>query len=120
MCVISGIAFSAIVGGSLVTIDIMLSKSSDFEGGHFQTLETDGNLKRYEFNQGDALIFITHKKHCVSQINGGVRRVLVLEFWEGEEKQCAHRCMERFNDQCQYSTMDSKLSLLTSNMSEDL
>ncbi len=30
--------------GSLITIDLMLSDTSEFEGGQFQTLETDGQL----------------------------------------------------------------------------
>ena len=108
------------IGGSLITIDIMLSKKGDFEGGDFCTLEADGTLKKNAFDQGDALIFISHKKHCVSQITRGRRQVLVLEFWEGQEKNCAHRCVERFNDQCKYSLLDSKFSSVISNISEDL
>ena len=107
-------------GGSLITIDIMLSKSCDFEGGGFHTLEADGELRRNTFNRGDALIFISHKQHCVLPIVRGRRQVLVLEFWEGEEKACAHRCEQRFNDQCQYSLLESKLSSIVSNLSEDL
>ena len=98
----------------------MLSDNSEFEGGGFYTLETNGELKKRSFEQGDALIFMSHKKHCVSQITRGRRQVLVLEFWEGEEKSCAHRCVERFNDHCQYSILDSKLSSVMSNISEDL
>ena len=33
---------------SLLTCDIMLSEDGSFEGGHLQTLETDGKLKKHE------------------------------------------------------------------------
>lgn len=80
---------------SLLTMDIMLSNECDFEGGQFQTEEADGTLKQYKFEKGDALIFVSHKPHCVSQVQSGRRNVLVLEFWYGPERQCPHRC-EKF------------------------
>lgn len=52
--------------GSLITIDLMLSSTSDFEGGRFQTLEADGHSQEHTFERGDALIFLSHKYHCVS------------------------------------------------------
>lgn len=86
---------------SLVTIDVMLSEPGvDFEGGEFQTLEAAAEgggaptLKRdYEFRQGDATVFVAHKYHCVAPVVSGCRRVLVLEFWRGEARQCPHRCL---------------------------
>jgi hypothetical protein len=39
--------------GSLVTIDVMLSDSRDFEGGEFRTLECDGTMRRYPFEKGE-------------------------------------------------------------------
>ena len=59
--------------GSLVTIDVMLSDPQrDFEGGMFATLEPDGRLERQdEFRQGDALVFVSHKFHCVAPVTGG-------------------------------------------------
>ena len=53
--------------GSTVTIDIMLSNpGSDYQGGNFQTLELDGELRQYQFEEGDALVFVSHKYHwCV-------------------------------------------------------
>ena len=39
--------------GSLVTIDVMLSDSRDFEGGEFRTLECDGTMRRYPFEEGE-------------------------------------------------------------------
>lgn len=80
---------------SLLTMDIMLSDNESFEGGNFQTYEADGRLKQHIFEQGDALVFVSHKYHCVSQVTAGRRNVMVLEFWYGAERQCPHRC-ERF------------------------
>ena len=68
-------------GGSLITIDIMLGASEEFEGGQFRTLECDGTMKTIEFDQGDALVFMSHKMHCVEVIKRGRRKVLVMEFW---------------------------------------
>jgi hypothetical protein len=50
--------------GSLVTIDAMLSSTDDFEGGAFQTLEPDGELKKHTFEIGDVMVFQSHKYHC--------------------------------------------------------
>ncbi len=80
---------------SLLTMDIMLSEDGSFEGGDLQTEEVDGTLKKHKFKQGDALIFVSHKYHCVDRVRSGRRNVMVLEFWYGPERQCPHRC-ERF------------------------
>ena len=37
--------------GSLVTLDLMLSPTSEFKGGAFATLEADGQLQRHEFER---------------------------------------------------------------------
>lgn len=85
----------------------MLSNDGLFEGGHLQTLEADGTLKKHEFKQGDALIFVSHKYHNVSRVVSGSRNVMVLEFWQGAERQCSHRC-ERFGRQiCDKDPQDS-------------
>lgn len=83
---------------SLLTMDIMLSEEGAFEGGDLQTEEADGTLKKYEFKQGDALVFVSHKPHCVGRVRAGKRNVMVLEFWYGAERQCPHRC-ERFGQE---------------------
>jgi len=85
---------------SLLTMDIMLSEDDAFEGGHLQTLESDGQLKKHDFKQGDALIFVSHKYHCVSRIRSGKRNVMVLEFWYGAERTCPHRCEHFGSDIC--------------------
>ena len=81
--------------GSLVTIDVMLSDASEFEGGQFSTKEADGTVRSHPFDKGDALCFVSHKYHHVEPVSAGRRRVLVMELWEGEERTCAHRCEQR-------------------------
>ena len=64
----------------------MLSSSSDFAGGDFCTLEPDGSLQRHPFEQGDLMIFQSHKYHCVQPVTSGTRQVFVTELWEGLER----------------------------------
>ena len=104
--------------GSLVTIDVMLSDASDFEGAAFQTLEADGTLRPHAFDRGDAVIFQSHKPHCVSELRAGQRRVLVMELWEGEERQCAHRC-EKHHGPCAYSARTSFWARALAGMADD-
>jgi len=78
--------------GSVFTLDLMLSDTSEFEGGTFCTLEAKGGLKAHEFQRGDLLIFLSHKYHCVEPVTRGTRRVLVTELWQGLERRCNQRC----------------------------
>ena len=50
-----------------------------------QTLEADGTLLSHEWERGDALVFLSHKYHCVSQLTRGTRQVVVCELWQGTE-----------------------------------
>ena len=76
-----------------ITIDIMLDRPGvDFQGGHFQTLQMNNELHRHSFEQGDALVFVSHKYHCVAPVTAGLRRVLVTELWGRQGRRCAHRC----------------------------
>ena len=45
----------------------------------------------HEFRRGDALVFPSHKYHCVQPVGAGMRQVMILEFWVGEERDCNHR-----------------------------
>jgi hypothetical protein len=47
--------------GSVLTVDIMLADPSGFEGGQLSTLEVDGECRQHRFEQGDALVFVSHK-----------------------------------------------------------
>ena len=71
--------------GSLITVDILLTDPSEIKGGVLQTLESDGELLGHSWEQGDALVFLSHKYHCVSELTQGTRQVMVLELWEGTE-----------------------------------
>ena len=71
--------------GSCITIDFMLSEPA--AGGTFETLELiDGEEVKvaHEFRQGDAVVFPSHKYHCVQPVVEGMREVLIMEFWVGE------------------------------------
>ena len=82
--------------GSVLTIDVMLSAAGEFAGGAFQTIEAGGQRRRtHAFGCGDALVFVSHKPHFVSEVSSGERRVLIMELWEGEERACPHRCEVR-------------------------
>ena len=77
--------------GSLVTIDILLTDPAQIEGGVLQTLEPDGELLGHAWEQGDALVFLSHKYHCVSPLTRGTRQVMVCELWQGTENRSPSR-----------------------------
>lgn len=68
--------------------------TKDFEGGDFCTLESNDELLHHASFEvgGDALVFVSHKYHCVQPVLSGQRQVLVAELWAGVERKCAHRC----------------------------
>ena len=85
--------------GSCITIDFMLSEPES--GGTFETLEiVDGKetMVPHEFHRGDAVVFPSHKYHSVQPVKSGMRQVLILEFWVGEERSCNHRCEQHFGE----------------------
>lgn len=78
---------------SLITFDVLLNDPErDFDGGVFQTLEADGTLKAHSASMGDALLFVSHKYHCVTPVTRGTRHVLVIEYWRYSQRYCGHRC----------------------------
>ena len=97
--------------GSLVTVDVMCSDSTEFEGGQFSTLEASGQLATHEFAKGDAMVFPSHKYHCVRPVTGGTRRVMVMELWRGETRKCAHRCLYHLGP-CSFSVAQSRLEMM--------
>ena len=91
--------------GSLVTVDLMLSDSSEFEGGTFQTETADGGLLDHCFEKGDALIFLSHKHHGVAPVTAGRRNIVVCEFWEGLPRRCPQRCDQHWQPcHCKYKS----------------
>jgi len=63
----------------------MLSNTNDFEGGELMTFEKDETFKTYSFEQGDMIIFPSHKYHSVNTVTKGERKVLAIELWYGDE-----------------------------------
>ena len=93
--------------GSVYTIDVLLVDPDEFGGGDFSTLEADGSMLEHKFGAaGDAFVFQSHKYHCVAPVTRGKRRVLVVEFWIGEARTCAHRCEHHFAP-CDYTATES-------------
>jgi hypothetical protein len=81
--------------GSLVTVDVMLHRPGmDFEGGAFCTWRDGSVTQHTDFGLGDAVVFVSHKKHHVERVTSGVRKVLVMEFWQGPASVCPHRCRD--------------------------
>jgi len=94
--------------GSLLTLDIMLADGAagDFVGGAFMAATTAAAapvFERQEFGCRDALLFVSHKKHMVQPVTAGVRRVLIIEVWQGAERCCGHRCT-RHAGVCEFKT----------------
>jgi predicted 2-oxoglutarate/Fe(II)-dependent dioxygenase YbiX len=78
--------------GSLITLDVMLSDpESAFEGGQFTTFGADGRRVPHRFPTGSALVFQSLKRHGVTPVTAGERRVLVVEFWQGANVSTAGR-----------------------------
>ena len=58
-----------------------------------ETVAADRAFEEYpQFAQGDAMVFVSTKYHCVAPVTRGTRRVCVLEYWAGEPRVCPHRC----------------------------
>ena len=88
--------------GSLVTLDLMLSPATAFDGGAFTTPEADGTTTVHDFQRGTAVVFVAHKYHHVLPMTRGLREVLVIELWSGPERHCPHRCLLVKGD-CDYT-----------------
>ena len=49
---------------------------------HHGVPQVNGELKAHApFERGDALLFVSHKPHCVAPVTSGLRQVLVMELW---------------------------------------
>ena len=131
--------------GSLITIDIMLSTAppsstatprikegqpfrrthshhifprSDFDGGGFETSEPGDYMLSHPFEKGDLLLFLSHKYHSVAPVTGGIRNVLVAEFWEGDEREPADgRCDVRYGPCAPPDATNREADLILSGLS---
>jgi predicted 2-oxoglutarate/Fe(II)-dependent dioxygenase YbiX len=83
--------------GSLFTADVLLSESSDFEGGELHAAAGAADeptlMRPVALERGDCVVFLSHKAHAVTPLRRGKRVVFVIEFWL--ECPCVgnHRCM---------------------------
>lgn len=68
---------------SVLTIVALLSPPSAFEGGAFQTNESNGEMLVHSLQQGDVICFVSHKYHSITPITKGTRKTLVMELWQG-------------------------------------
>ena len=100
--------------GSIYTFDIMLARpGDDFDGGEFVGCDEPAFV-----NAGDAIVFCSHRHHSVRPVTRGTRRVLVVEFWEGEERECGHRC-ERASGPCRVRPLRAMVEESLGEMSAD-
>jgi hypothetical protein len=69
-----------------------------------QTLESDETVLTHHFEQGDLVLFHSHKYHSVTPVTRGTRRVCVLEIWEGLPRRCPRRCTDPWGPcTCQFA-----------------
>ena len=64
-----------------LSLSMLLSDPSEFEGGEFQVKTDDDNVKQLETVKGRAWFFPSYTLHRVAPVTKGVRRSLVL--WVG-------------------------------------
>eukprot|EP00746_Dinoflagellata_sp_MGD_P164895 gnl/MRDRNA2_/MRDRNA2_93835_c0_seq1.p1 gnl/MRDRNA2_/MRDRNA2_93835_c0~~gnl/MRDRNA2_/MRDRNA2_93835_c0_seq1.p1 ORF type:complete len:271 (+),score=42.44 gnl/MRDRNA2_/MRDRNA2_93835_c0_seq1:118-930(+) len=69
--------------GSVVTVVVLLN--DEFEGGVFRTHEFDGAMLEHPMKAGDAVCFVSHKYHNVTEVTAGTRHSLVMELWHPPE-----------------------------------
>eukprot|EP00405_Crypthecodinium_cohnii_P018926 CAMPEP_0206467598 /NCGR_PEP_ID=MMETSP0324_2-20121206/29130_1 /ASSEMBLY_ACC=CAM_ASM_000836 /TAXON_ID=2866 /ORGANISM="Crypthecodinium cohnii, Strain Seligo" /LENGTH=456 /DNA_ID=CAMNT_0053940897 /DNA_START=12 /DNA_END=1382 /DNA_ORIENTATION=- len=67
--------------GSLLTMSVLLSNLTDFQGGRFLTYDQD-KVVEHHLDRGDAVLFLSEKRHNVTPVTGD-RRTLIMELWEG-------------------------------------
>eukprot|EP00929_Paragymnodinium_shiwhaense_P064412 TRINITY_DN32252_c0_g1_i4.p1 TRINITY_DN32252_c0_g1~~TRINITY_DN32252_c0_g1_i4.p1 ORF type:complete len:491 (+),score=84.12 TRINITY_DN32252_c0_g1_i4:78-1475(+) len=68
--------------GSILTISVLLHRSLDCEGGIFRAVVGDAWQEFEDIGLGDAVIFLSDKRHGVTPLVQGVRESLVMELWE--------------------------------------
>uniref|UniRef100_A0A7S3B9U9 Fe2OG dioxygenase domain-containing protein n=1 Tax=Haptolina ericina TaxID=156174 RepID=A0A7S3B9U9_9EUKA len=70
---------------SAVTMLVMLSSPTDFEGGQLEH-EVRGQLDPVaaKMELGDITVYRSHQAHRVTPLTAGRRRVMAIELWHGE------------------------------------
>eukprot|EP01062_Namystynia_karyoxenos_P040692 TRINITY_DN29648_c0_g1_i1.p1 TRINITY_DN29648_c0_g1~~TRINITY_DN29648_c0_g1_i1.p1 ORF type:complete len:477 (+),score=130.27 TRINITY_DN29648_c0_g1_i1:83-1432(+) len=69
--------------GSLLTASVLLATpGADFSGGDFITWERGERAAHQLRAPGDAVVFLSEKRHNVTRVDG-LRRALISELWQG-------------------------------------
>lgn len=68
---------------SVLTMVVLLSEPTDCRGGVFRTYESDDTHLEHPMAKGDAICFISHKYHNITEVTTGHRRSMVIELWQG-------------------------------------
>lgn len=74
-------------GSTLATVAVALSHEADYDGGEFEAYMSEsagpeGIVTASRVNVGDATVWRGWDRHRVRPVTRGLRRVLVIEFWE--------------------------------------
>eukprot|EP00656_Telonema_subtile_P015502 TRINITY_DN18138_c0_g1_i7.p1 TRINITY_DN18138_c0_g1~~TRINITY_DN18138_c0_g1_i7.p1 ORF type:complete len:256 (+),score=35.43 TRINITY_DN18138_c0_g1_i7:93-860(+) len=78
--------------GSNITVILMLTPSQRFKGGELVMWDSNEQPSKLQPSLGDAVVFVSHKRHSVLPVLSGERCVLVVELWEGPHCNAGHRC----------------------------
>jgi len=76
--------------GSLVTLSALLSVPGAYEGGRLRFPEAQGSPSgdlAPSLGQGDAVVFVSERRHNVDTVTSGERRALVVELWDRPSNQ---------------------------------
>jgi len=76
-------------GGSIVVVAVMLSPQSAYTGGAVELVSGEAR-ERYELRAGDALAWRGWTDHRVQEVWSGLREVLVVEWWVGQDCASSH------------------------------
>lgn len=70
--------------GSILTLSALLSDPSTYQGGKLVFPGAkEGPAFQPPLGCGDAVLFVSERRHNVEQLTSGERRVLVIELWPG-------------------------------------
>ena len=67
--------------GSALSMSVMLSDPSSFDGGAFTTWTPEGSPVHHLVDTGAAVLFRSEDYHGVTPVTRGIRHVIVLELW---------------------------------------
>lgn len=73
--------------GAFVSMVVMLSEPEEYEGGAFQLQDLEGHIHTVQgLHKGEAIVWRSWRRHRVTPVLKGKRHVLVMEFWDEDER----------------------------------